>query len=401
MRSIYPIVIVGAGPAGLGVATALRRCGVSDFVILEAREPGASFAAWPEEMRMLTPSFHSNPFFQPDLNAIDPSTSPADFLRTQHPTGRDYSRYLRAMVAHHALPVECGVKVLAVTREGTRFAIKTSRGTVETEMLVWAAGQFRYPRSHGFPGAEHCLHASSVARWSGLEGEEFTIIGGYESGVDAAVNLCSLGKDVRLLSRGEPWSADSPDPSRSLSPRTLDRLRELLARGSGKGRLELVKDRDIRRVELGDSWWVLYDQDDVPWVSRSRPILANGYQGSLALLADCFEWKDGRPVFSEDCDESTLAPGLFYSGPELVHRGSLFCFIYKFRSRFGLVAREIAARLGIDGADDALEDYLEHGFMIEDLECCTSCECALEPVGGLSPDTVVAAERARQAVALL
>lgn len=401
MKSSYPVVIIGAGPAGIGVGIALQRCGLADFVMLEAREPGAAFAAWPREMRMLTPSFNSNPFSQPDLNSIDPDSSPADFLRTQHPSGNEYARYLRTVVKHHVLPVECGVKVTAVRRGGSGFLLSTSAGELDAGMLVWAAGQFFYPRLHDFAGAEFCQHASTVEAWTELEGDDFTIIGGYESGVDAAVNLHALGKSVRLVSRGEPWAADSPDPSRSLSPRTLDRLRDLAMRGSGRGSLEFVKNTDIRRVEQGDGWWALYDQDDVPLVSRTRPILANGYVGSLALLEDLFDWQQGRPVFSEACDESTAAPGLFYSGPELVHRGSMFCFIYKFRSRFGLVAREIATRLGIEDAEVRLDDHAATGFMHEDLECCTSCECALEPVGVLSADALTASGSACVSLAAL
>ena len=37
-------------------------------------------------------------------------------------------------------------------------------------------------------------------------------------------NLVNLGKRVLLLSSGEPWLADSPDPSEVLSPYTRDRL---------------------------------------------------------------------------------------------------------------------------------------------------------------------------------
>jgi putative flavoprotein involved in K+ transport len=387
----FQVIIVGAGPAGIGIGAALRRCGVEDFLIVDAREPGASFASWPREMRMITPSFYSNAFGLTDLNAIDPETSPADFLRTQHPTGPEYARYLQAMVEYHELPVRCGVHVTGIRPGEAGFTIETKGGPLTATMVVWAAGQFFQPKSHDFPGAADCLHASAVGSWKRLEGEEFTIIGGYESGMDAAVNLCSLGKNVRLLSRGEPWQNDSPDPSRSLSPRTLDRIRELLTNKETRGKLELVRNTDIRRVEKGDHWWVLYDQDDVPTVSRTRPILANGYEGSLTIVGDLFASEDGHPVFSEACDESTITPGLFYSGPELVHRNSMFCFIYKFRSRFGLIAREIATRLGIADADELLESYAVAGFMNEDLECCTSCECAVDPVGKLEPDTVAAA----------
>ena len=133
-------------------------------------------------------------------------------------------------------------------------------------------------------------------------------------------------------------------------------------------------------------------------VCQSRPILANGYGGSLGLIADHFEIDGGYPVFSEACDESTTTSGLFYSGPELRHRNSLFCFIYKFRSRFGIIAREIATRLGVDGVDERLARYRSSGFMNDDLDCCTTCECALPPEEGEVPSISDYRENALQAL---
>ena len=86
------VLIVGAGPAGLGVALALKKCGVSELLIVDARDVGASFQSWPAGMSLLTPSFNSNSFGLVDLNAIDPDTSPADLFKTQHPTGKHYAR---------------------------------------------------------------------------------------------------------------------------------------------------------------------------------------------------------------------------------------------------------------------------------------------------------------------
>lgn len=192
---------------------------------------------------------------------------------------------------------------------------------------------------------------------------------------------------------------DAADPSRSLSPRTLDRIRNILKNRKRHGELEFIRNADIRKVEKEAHWWVLYDQDDLPMVSRTRPILANGYAGSLGLVAEHFERVDGNFVFSESCDESTITPGIFYSGPELTHRSSMFCFIYKFRSRFGLIAREIAARLGIPDAEEQLSTYRAAGFMNEDLDCCTSCQCALETAAETIADPVDYKEQAQRAMA--
>lgn len=371
---------MGAGPAGLGVAAALKQAGVNDMLIIDAREIGASFLNWPSQMSLLTPSFHSNSFGLTDLNSIEPQTSPADFLRTQHPDGIQYAKYLKAVAKYHELKVRTGVSVSGLREEEEHFVATTNEGDFSADIVVWATGQFFTPREHAFPGAELALHSSKVKDWTECEGDEFTVIGGYESGVDAALNLVELGKSVGIHSRGEPWSSDHPDPSRSLSPRTFDRLRKILQSSDKTKSLELYKNSDIRRIEESEGWWTLFDQDDIPSVSQTRPILANGFHSGLGPIEKLFEFDDNNlPIFTEEADESTITTGLFYSGPALVHRNSLFCFIYKFRARFGVVAREIANRLGKREVDEKLMPYLQAGFMNTDLDCCTECECAIKP----------------------
>lgn len=78
------ILIVGAGPAGIGLGVALQKISAR-FGILERAKTGASFRRWPQETRMITPSFTSNAFNLPDLNALTPETSPAYSLGREHP----------------------------------------------------------------------------------------------------------------------------------------------------------------------------------------------------------------------------------------------------------------------------------------------------------------------------
>lgn len=381
------VLIVGAGPAGLGISLALKQAGIIDQLVVDARGVGAAFRAWPKTMSLLTPSFYSNAFGLTDLNSIDPDTSPADFLHTQHPKGGDYANYLEAIVEHFKLPVSTGIKILAVTKESEGFIVKSSQGLIHADYVVWAAGQFFDPRDRDFPGANHALHSSQVRDWSDLEGEEFTVIGGYESGVDAALNLINCDKSVRIISRGEPWASAHPDPSRALSPRTFDRLREVLRDPEKKLKLELMKDTTITSIEAGESFWTLRDQDDIPLITTTRPILANGFHSGLGVVGDHFEHDEyDNPIFTEEADESTLTEGLFYSGPSLVHRNALFCFIYKFRSRFGVIAAEIARRLELPDIEENLVSYSKAGFMNTDLDCCTSCECAIDPDDSDTPE---------------
>ena len=49
----------------------------------------------------------------PDLNAITPDSSPAYTLQTEHPTGKQYTKYLNKIAKHYELPIKNGYEVLA------------------------------------------------------------------------------------------------------------------------------------------------------------------------------------------------------------------------------------------------------------------------------------------------
>ena len=109
------VIIVGAGPAGIGVAVVLKRMGIN-FLILEKEEIGASFKKWPEETQFISPSFTGNFFKMPDLNAITPETSPAFNLLTEHPTGEEYQEYLKVVAEFYELTIDTGVTVETVQK---------------------------------------------------------------------------------------------------------------------------------------------------------------------------------------------------------------------------------------------------------------------------------------------
>jgi putative flavoprotein involved in K+ transport len=385
MHSPLRVLIIGAGPAGIGCALALNACGIQSQIV-DAKGVAASFRSWPKQMHLLTPSFHSNSFGSADLNALSPQTSPADFLHTQHPTGEDYARYLKALVLHYKLLIDAPTKVTCIVpQDDGGFLVETNKGSYTAEHVIWAAGEFSQADVSGIRGAELCLHNSKVQDWEEIakQGKKFTVIGGYESGIDAAINLMHLGKDVSVLSRGEPWGGEDPDPSRSLSPHTRDRMKTALLEAPGQVRF--FKNANIIRVRKVDDGYELLDDEQTPFHSPTQPILATGFRHALEPIRDLWKWKKGLPVISEEADESTLFPGLFYSGPSLAHRGMLFCFIYKFRARFGVIAKTIAERMGRDW-EKPLKLWKERGFMMEDLSCCLDCKCAVEAEDADNPE---------------
>jgi putative flavoprotein involved in K+ transport len=368
------VVVVGAGAAGVGVGVVLRELGVESFSLLDRHEVGASFLRWPAETRLLTPSFPGQGFGAMDLNSVALMTSPSFTVEREHLSGADFARYLRGVAEHWSLPVQTGVDVRDVEPlEGGGFVLRTSRGTLRSRIVVWATGEFQYPDDDPFPGAACCVHTARIGSYGTYAEEsdsEVVVIGGYESGIDAAVHLAAVGKQVRVLDPGSPWDRRFGDPSVSLSPFTRERLRVTLE----TGRVELVGDATVERVQQTPDGFVVCCSDDRIWLTKSPPVLATGFHNSLGLISDCFDWRENGSVVLSESDESTRAPGLFVAGPLVQHEQAIFCFIYKFRQRFAVVAGAVAAQLGLETG--ALDRYRQQGMLLDDLSCCgTDCVC--------------------------
>jgi len=367
---LIDVLVIGAGAAGVGVGVALKHAGINNFLILDRYDIGASFERWPEETQFITPSFPTNSIGMLDLNSVAIGVSPAYSLGVEHPTGREYASHLCAVAAVFELPVCKNEEVLRVTHFGDCFLVDTATGTLRSKHVIWAAGEFQYPNTNAFPGAELCRHTATIPYYEDLPGDDFIIIGGYESGFDAAYNLAYYNKRVRLIDSGCPWDDQSADPSVSLSTYSLERMRE----DYFETQTELMPNCQVREVLQNGDGYQVQTVDGLVLESQSQPLLAIGFEGSLRHVSYLFEKReDGYPLLSEQ-DESTITPGLFLCGPSVRHDNHVFCFIYKYRQRFAVVAKAIANRLGLPAEE--LEIYRKWGMYLDDLSCCgEECVC--------------------------
>lgn len=367
---LHDVVVVGAGAAGVGVAVALRHAGIEDMVVLDRATVGASFESWPAETRFITPSFPTNSIGMLDLNSVALGTSPAITLQAEHPTGAQYAAYLSLVATHFELPIRTDTDVLSVTKVDDELHIGVSEGIVRARHLIWAAGEFQYPRLDGFPGAEHCRHTATVERYEDLDGDDVIVIGGYESGIDAAYHLAQRETRVQLFDSGCPWKAQTSDPSVALSTYSLERMVD----PRFVAHVELQPYTRIAAVRQDGDGYTVSSLDGVQFHTDVPPLYAGGFSGGHAMVGDLFDTReDGFPLLSDD-DESTTTPGLFLCGPAVRHGIQSFCFIYKYRQRFAVVAKAIATSLGLPAED--LEVYRMWGMYLDDLSCCgQECVC--------------------------
>jgi len=362
---VFDAIIIGAGAAGIGAGIALAHSGVGNFVIIDRGAVGSSFASWPDETRFITPSFPSNSIGMLDLNSIAVGVSPAYNMRIEHPNGSEYAKHLQDLAEFFELPVRENAEVVQITNTEGVFRVETNDWTISSKNVIWAAGEFLYPRLGGFTGSELCRHTATLANYSDLEGEDFLVIGGYESGTDAAYHLSKRGKKVTMFDKDDPWGLDASDPSTSLSTFTYERMRE----ASFEEKVTLFPESAVTSVELLDGVYELKSDDGQVFRSKTQPLLAGGFDGSHTLVSNLFEKReDGFPLLNER-DESTKVPGIYLCGPSVRHDNHDFCFIFKFRQRFAVVAQSIASSMGIQ-TDDFVQAYRDWGMYLDDLSCC-------------------------------
>ena len=138
--------------------------------------------------------------------------------------------------------------------------------------------------------------------------------------------------------------------------------------------VELHPQTPVKSVQHVDGKFEVTTGDGQTFQTAVPPLLAGGFEGSHKMVADLFEQReDGFPLLSER-DESTIVPGLFLCGPAVRHDKHVFCFIYKYRQRFAVVAKTIATSLGLPA--EQLETYRQWGMYLDDLSCCGD-ECAV------------------------
>ncbi len=439
-------------------------------MIERGAEVGESFRQWPKEMRFISPSFNQQGWTDSfDLNAIARGTSPAYSLHAEHPSGDEYASYLAAIARTNDLNIKKLTEVVSVTPVGKEelplFNVviksleKASNGDVKMEetlsarYIVWAAGEFQYPQStsgkknktnsrtvddysdytdetqevkrvktggkevagskedggeNKLPGWELCRHNSTVRSWAEVPGDEFIVIGGYESGTDACVNLARAGKKVTMMASTPCWSTTTTDPSAELAPYTAARLRDCLA-PTFSPQPKLHAPLRVTRVEKapGGGFNVIAEwkeQEDMPHAplremvqttpaepigaagttitvhTPNPPILSTGFVGSVAAKAGhLFDFADGSSKDHKGCldgapllsaeDESTKVPGVFLVGPTVSQGSYSFCFVYKFRQRFAVVANAICGGLGID-TKAAVAQCRKDNMYLDDLSCC-------------------------------
>jgi putative flavoprotein involved in K+ transport len=133
--SAHDVVIIGAGQAGLVMGYELARRGVS-FLILDAHQRiGDSWRTRWDSLRLFTPARYDS---LPGM--------PFPAAGFSFPTKNEMADYLEAYARRFQLPVETGVRVDRLARNGSDFVIGAGDRRFTARQVVVAMSGFQNPR---------------------------------------------------------------------------------------------------------------------------------------------------------------------------------------------------------------------------------------------------------------
>lgn len=218
-----PVVVVGAGQAGLATGYHLRRAGLAahdDYVLLDREErPGG---AWPEGwdgLRLFSPAEHSSLPGRP----MPPTTDGS-------PTARHVAAYLAEHERRYDLPVRRPVTVTGVERvdEGAALLVRTDAGDLRAQAVVSATGTWRRPFWPAYPGARDFggtqLHASAYRRPEPFAGLRVVVVGGGNTAAQVLAEVSTVA-ETRWVTLREPRLMPDDVDGRALFAAATRRVR--------------------------------------------------------------------------------------------------------------------------------------------------------------------------------
>jgi cation diffusion facilitator CzcD-associated flavoprotein CzcO len=220
----YRVVVIGAGFGGIGMAIALRKAGIEDFVVLDRASD-------------LGGTWRDNSY--PGLTCDVPSQLYSFSFRPWHwsrryPAREEILDYLHALVDEHALRghLRFGAGVAAAEfDQGTATWTLTldDGGTLQATAVVCSVGQLGSPRLPDIPGRDEFAGPSwHSGRWDhdvSLAGKRVAVIGTGASAIQFVPEIAKVAGHVDVYQRTPPYVLPKADrPYRDAEQALYDRL---------------------------------------------------------------------------------------------------------------------------------------------------------------------------------
>lgn len=189
-----PVLIVGAGPAGLAVAACLKREQVPCIVLEQHEQVGSSWVNHYERLHLHTDKAHSAlPYF--------------DFPKSypRYPSRQQVVDYLNDYASHHQIQPVFGQRIEQARRADLGWEVRSQDTVYRAASLVVAGGYNREPQRPIWPGQGgyqgEVLHSAEYRSGARFKGQRVLVVGLGNSGGEIAIDLWEHGARPTLAVR--------------------------------------------------------------------------------------------------------------------------------------------------------------------------------------------------------
>jgi putative flavoprotein involved in K+ transport len=198
MESI-PVVVVGAGQAGLAMSRELTRAGI-EHVVLERGRVGETWRNRWDSFCLVTPNWT----VQLPHGAYD-GADPDGYMPRD-----EIVSFLENYAAVGDLPIREQVDVLSIQSVSDAFALHTKNGGMHAQAVVIATGAYQRPHrpagAESLPGDIYQVDVDGYGNEQQLPPGRVLIVGSGQSGCQIAEELHEAGRDVVLACGRAPWA---------------------------------------------------------------------------------------------------------------------------------------------------------------------------------------------------
>jgi len=352
---VSDVVIIGAGPAGLACAAALKMRGRASVVLERQATVGPVWRRHYDRLHLHTPKYHS---------ALPGMAMSESYPR--YPSRDQVVAYLENYADRHGIAPVFGASVQQIRRT-QHWEVRTTDQLYRAANVIVATGFASFPNRAdwpglaGFPGA--VIHSSDYRNPSSFRGQKVLVVGLGNSGGEIALDLADAGVTT-VLSVRSPVNVIPRDilgiPAQSfaiaeqhLPPRLVDLVngaisrlimgdisRLGLARASKGPTTQIVEDKRIPLIDIGTldrirrgaigvrKGVVRIDRSLVHFAAGNPDafdaiVLATGFQPDLSpLLPDFTDLLDAAGV-PKSSGATGGRGGLWFCGYDIVPTGHL------------------------------------------------------------------------------
>lgn len=221
-NGVMDLVIVGAGPAGIGASLAAKDKKL-DFVTLEQDSIGGTVSHYPRGKIVMT------------APVVLPIIGKMHFKETTKEALMDF---WEGIITKAGLEIKDRERVESVTAEDTGFHVKTGTTEYHTRAILLAIGRRGTPRKLGVPGEEQTKVVYRLIDPAQYKNQHVLVVGGGDSALEAAVSIADEeGTTVAISYRSEAFS------------RAKEKNRIKIADAEKDGRLRVLMKSNVKHIE--------------------------------------------------------------------------------------------------------------------------------------------------------